>query len=59
MDMPEPHMAHEDREREPAAEVEPPELGDDDWLDVVLDEMDREDAWDRGHERERGMEHEM
>ena len=59
MDLPEPHMAHEDREREPAAEVEPPELGDDDWLDVVLDEMDREDAWDRGHERERGMEHEM
>ena len=52
MDMPEPQIAYEDREHEHAAEVEPLEPGDDDWLREVIEEMDREDAWDRGRERE-------
>ena len=60
MDAPEPQHEHEDREQEHVAEIEPPELGDeDDWLERLLDEMDHEDAWDRGHEREHGIEHEM
>jgi hypothetical protein len=56
MGAPEPQHEHEDREQEHVAEIEPPELGDeDDWLERLLDEMDHENAWDRGH----GIEHEM
>ena len=56
MDLPEPQTAHENGEHE----AEPPELGDDDdWLDRLLDEMDHEDAWDRGYEREHDHELEM
>jgi len=47
MDAPAPQPEREDREH--AAEVEAPE---DDWVADLLDEMDREEEWERGHERE-------